>query len=785
MLTGCLIHTQLFAETGEKRTWEASWITVPGTEANDYGVYYFRKHIKLEEVPETFPVRVSGDNRYKLYVNGELVSLGPARGDVSHWRYETVDLASSLHTGNNVVAALVWNDGDRYRPAANMSLRTGFILQGETEASSVLNSNDTWKCTEDTGYLPIPVVIQAFHVAGPGERVDMRETISDWYTENCDDSLWPSASPMVRGMSLNTVEIPGREYGGISGWELMPSTLPPMELTQQRLQSVRSAIGCEIPAAFPKEKRSFTIPAHTKASVILDQSVLTNAYFTLEFSKGKDSGISLGYQEAFYTNYPSKGNRNEVEGKYFVGLKDSLISNGKDGQSYTTHSWRTYRYVQLDIQTKEEPLVIDDLYGTFTGFPFELKASLRTDDEEMEKIFETGWRTARLCAVDTYMDCPYYERLQYVGDTRIQALISLYNSGDDRLVRNFLDLIDTSRRPEGITMSRYPDWQKQLITPFSLWYIASLHDYLMYANDADFVRHKLLGMRQVLSYFAEFQEADGSLKDLPGWNFTDWVDLPGWKAGVAEVGGDGHSALMDLQLLLAYQTAAHIEQVVGLKELAAAYTHSAEQLKTTIQQRYWDETHGLYANRSERDHFSQHANALAILTEVVTGDVATDIANKLLTDESLDPASVYFKYYLNQALIKAGLGDGYMDWIDLWRENLAMGLTTWAEEPGLDTSRSDCHAWGASPNIEFFRTVLGIDSDVPCFQKVRIEPHLGTIQKIGGDMPHPQGMISVDYERTAKDGLKATITLPENITGYLVWKGKSYALQGGKNSLDI
>ncbi|WP_372490084.1 hypothetical protein [Chitinophaga sedimenti] len=31
-----------------------------------------------------------------------------------------------------------------------------------------------------------------------------------------------------------------------------------------------------------------------------------------------------------------------------------------------------------------------------------------------------GWRTSRLCAYETYMDCPYYEQLQYIGDTRIR-----------------------------------------------------------------------------------------------------------------------------------------------------------------------------------------------------------------------------------------------------------------------------------------------------------------------------------------------------------------------------
>ena len=54
------------------------------------------------------------------------------------------------------------------------------------------------------------------------------------------------------------------------------------------------------------------------------------------------------------------------------------------------------------------------------------------------------------------MDTPYYEQLQYVGDTRIQALISYTVAGDDRLGRQAIAAFDDSRIPEGITRSRYP-----------------------------------------------------------------------------------------------------------------------------------------------------------------------------------------------------------------------------------------------------------------------------------------------------------------------------------------
>src|SRR5581483_836667 len=74
------------------RVWAAEWIDVPGVSSQEYGVYHFRRTFDLAAKPQSFVIHVSGDNRYQLYINGKRVSWGPARGDLTHWRYETVDI---------------------------------------------------------------------------------------------------------------------------------------------------------------------------------------------------------------------------------------------------------------------------------------------------------------------------------------------------------------------------------------------------------------------------------------------------------------------------------------------------------------------------------------------------------------------------------------------------------------------------------------------------------------------------------------------------------------------
>jgi hypothetical protein len=792
------VHSQDLDNPKRTDPWNAQWITGPGMPVNswtaskdkslkEYGVFKFRKNWELKNKPSSFIVHVSGDNRYKLYVNGSLVSQGPARGDLYFWNYETVDLSPYLKTGRNQIAAIIWNDGIA-KPEAQISYLTGFILQGNSKLEEAINTNDSWKTIEDKSYRPLAVRVGGYYVAGPGELVDMNKHVQGWEQPEYDDSNWKPARSIGPGnLKKHAVNS--------SGWMLVPSPLPQMEMTKERLEMTRSIVGAKVPKSFPSEKGDIIVPANSDATILLDQGHLTNAYPTILFSNGKNANIGMSYAESLFIHKKEdlsgywipelpKGNRNEVEGKIFMGKTDSIISNGTKNQQYAPLWWRTYRYIQLKVRTSEEPLVIHDLYGIFTGYPFVQNASLQVKNPEMEKIMKIGWRTARLCAFETYMDCPYYEQLQYIGDARIQALVSYFNSGDDRLARYALTLMNHSRIPEGITMSRYPTDLDQQIPTFSLWWIAMLHDYYTYRPDPEFIREKLPGTREVLSFFASYQQADGSLKDVPYWVFTDWAQGKGWNFGMAPKGSNGESAILDLQLLWVYRQAAELEGDLGLKDFQSLYSKRAAQLKETIHKKYWDPVKQLYADTEAKETFSQHVNSLAILADVSSGDQANLLAKKMLTATGLVEASIYFKYYLHQALIKAGMGDEYLDWLGIWRENIDMGLTTWAEDSNVNGARSDAHAWGSSPNIEFFRTILGIDSNAPGFAKVMIKPHLGNIKEIGGEMPHPAGKISVHYA-LVKNTLEAEIVLPANIYGTFVWKGLQHPLKPGMNGLKI
>ncbi len=763
-------------------SWYARWISVPDTDPQGYGVYYFRKTVNLDAVPSAYKVNVTGDNRYKLYVNGTLVSLGPARGDATHWNYEQVDLAPYLHPGDNMLTAIVFHEG-KAKPEANVSVSAGFLLQGIDEACMLI-TDKSWQCAQDKSYSPVQARVPGYYVSGPGEQVDFCKHPEDWASPDCKSVEWTAPAMGPAGSPKDLV---GNSLS--NSHALVRSILPQMERTPERLQTVRKDGGLKIPAGFLAGTEALVIPAHTETEIILDQTYLTNAYFNVALAGGAGAELRIGYTEAFYEPSESrfssnKGDRDVIEGKTFIGREDVLLPDGA-AHEYTTLAWRTYRYVRLVVKTADEALTLSDIHGVFVGYPFVQNASVESEESpEMTEMFNIGWRTARLCAIETYMDCPYYEQLQYLGDTRIQALVSLYNSGDDRLVKNFLRLSDISRNPEGITMGRYPTSSPQYITPYALSYVYAIHDYMMYGKDPQFVLSLLPGAEQILWYFTKYQGEDGRIVNLPGWNFSDWVYTDSWNFGSPLKGSDGSSILMDLQLLYGFQMMADIENYAGRPYVAKEYADKASKLAAAVKQAYWSSERGLFSDRAEKDNFSQHANSLAILCGLVEGDEAKAVAEKLLSDSTLSPCSVYYKFYLHQALVKAGLGDRYMDWLDIWRENIRYHLTTWGETSDVNGTRSDCHAWGASPNIEFLRTVAGIDSAAPGFSEVVITPRLGELKHLNATMPHPAGSISVSYTRKGST-LKAEVTLPEGVEGTIVWNGQTRKLVSGKNTLNI
>lgn len=760
------------------RGWKALWITCPDAPQREFGVCYFRKTIRLESAPQHFVIHASGDNRYELFVNGARVLEGPARGDLDHWRYETLDIASQIKAGDNVLAAVVWNFAE-LAPMAQMTAQTGFILQGDGPPESAADTDATWKSLRDSAISMIPVGAKtdyAYTVVGPGEELDAAKFPWGWQTAAYDDSSWQPALPIGPGGPRGIQDSHSR-------WMLVPRSIPLMEEKLQRLDRVvrfAGPPGFHPSDAFLSGHSPVTVPANARASLLLDQSFETTAYPELLTSGGRGAAITLTYAEALFDARHQKGNRNDTTGKEILGYQDEFIPDGGAHRLFRPLWWRTFRYLEIDIETRAEPLVLEDFRGEFSAYPFVARARFESDDPVLARIWEVGWRTARLCAHETYMDCPYYEQLQYAGDTRIQALLSLVMTGDDRLVKNAIESLDESRWPDGLTQSRYPSYLPQIIPPFSLFWIGMMRDLWWYHGDADFLRAYLPGARDALGWFESRLSPSGLLGKLEWWDFVDWTD--DFKDGDPPQEADGQSSILSLQFALALRDAADLEASFGSAARAEGDRALAAKIVAAVARTCWDPGRGLIADTPARKHFSQHANVLAVLAGAVPPAQSARVMRAVLTDTTLTECSYYFRFYLFRALEKAGMASELLKQLDPWKQMLDLGLTTWAEKP--EPTRSDCHAWSAHPNFDLLTIVAGIEPAAPGFRKVRIEPHLGGLNRLSATMPTPLGDLSVAYRREGR-GLVADVTLPPGLSGEFVWRGKPIPLHAGAQRLTL
>ena len=769
------------------REWNAAWITHPTAPFRDPIVLHFRRSLHLDAVPASYIVRVSADNRFILFVNGHRVGDGPARGDLNHWRYERFDIASQLKRGDNVVTATVWNWGV-FAPVAQMSDRTAFLLESEATGSASISTPNGWMVEQENGHRPLgrdTVGLKEYFASGPGEVMDAASYDWDANKPGSDSAPWvPAASPMRDSIFPDVGHAHSAEITGDNFWGLVPDRLPHMEYSPTEAGKVvrvdSAGPSAQALHAFPGS--AATVDAHSHIHLILDRKTLTTGYPRLTVSGGKGAHIKITYSEALYDHNQHKGDRDEVDDRVALGLNDSFLPDGGAHRVFEPLWWRTWRYMDLEITTEAAPLQLESLDAYFSAYPFVERAKLETGQADLDKIWEISWRTARLDAHETYMDTPYFEQLQYIGDTRIQALISYSVAGDDRLGRQAIEAFNNSRIPEGITRSRYPSSLPQNIPTFSLLWIGMLHDWWMYRTDPAPIKESLMGSRAVLDWFGKHEKPDGLLEKLPWWSFIDWVPT----GETPTYDSQGESCITTLEYLGALGEAADLEQHLGDPVLAGRYREHAGHVRSAILNKCWNPKRGLLADNSDQKVFSQQSGILGVLYDVIPKDQQQGVLKKMLaiepgtTPDGVLSASYYFRFYLARALEHAGMADDYLQSLDPWRKLLPLHFSTWPEIPG-DT-RSDSHAWTSHPVYDLLTLVAGIEPASPGFGTVRIAPHLGNLPSLKASYPHPEGMIEVDFHRTGS-GLDGTVHLPGKLSGQFLFNGVTIPLTPGTNSI--
>lgn len=745
--------------------WPAHWIAAADTPPTPVVVGY-RLPITIAEATAVL-VHVSADERYELYLDGDLIGRGPDRGDLDHWSFESHRL--DLDPGDHLLAARVWSIGDE-APYAQFSLRHGFLLAAEGRPDLTTGAG-AWQAAVLPGHATRP----KGPAWGCGLKCELDGRAFPWGWERGTDSLaWTAAVPAGRAYSASYAnDVPPTRL-------LVPAILPAQ--AEETVASGRIRLVTEhdggptvdvavratdnLTAEVDDWQRllagePLTVPARTRRRVLLDLDDYVCAYPRLGLSGGRDAVVQLNWQEALLQADGRKGDRDEIEGKLFRSpgrggeqdpVGDRFIAGGGEAETFSTLWWEAGRYVEVLVETGDAALTLTELGFTETRYPYQDLSRFDSDDERLVRVKGLAFRTLQQCSHETTMDCPFYEQLQYAGDTRIQCLVAYLATGDDRLARQALLAFDRSRAPRGLTTSRYPSRIRQTIPPFSLWWIAMVHDFALWRGDLDFVRTLMPGVRAVLDAHRTQVGPDGLFSTLDGWNFMDWVD--GWESGTPPGAQWGVSGVINLQLAHVADLAADLESWIGEPGLAGRHSDLADVVRHAAERTFWSAERGLYADDPEHRHWSEHAQCLAVLAGADHGQAALE--RTLITD-GLARTSVYFDHYLFEALGRIGRTDVIHDRLGLWFGLLDQGLRTVIEQP--EPTRSDCHAWGAHPIFHLYATLLGVRPTAPGMATVSISPQLGRLARADGTLQTPHGPLRVEV-----DGSKITTELPPGIS---------------------
>lgn len=780
--------TACFAQDIDK--WDAQWISHPGVQPQEAAVILFRKNIALAAKPSAYVIHISADNHYRLFINGNYITRGPARGDLSHWFYETINIAPYLQQGNNIIAAEVVNWGPK-RSFTMFSQMTGLWIQGDTENEKPANtSGNGWKCYHNTSQHIVPVdwifdkssIAFGLYVGNPTDSVDGANYPWGWQQQHFNDSTWSRVQTNGAAGGRETQHAGGVLYS--NGKLLIPRRAGLLNETKEVLGKVVKAEGITPSNNFPQENNSVTIPAGAGVKLWIDQQRLTIGYPELIVSGGKGATIQVRYAETLFITNRTKGNRNEAEGKKFIGIKDMFLPDGGQKRMFKPLYLRPFRFIQLEITTAGEPITIENYYNVKCTAPISLQAKFETDDTALNKITEMGWRTASLCAQDMLISDAYYEQMQYTGDSRVHNLTLLTLSGDDRLTRNALIQFDQSRIPEGLTFACYPNPFYLIIPSYSLIFVDQVYDYMMWTGDKEFVKQFDLGISNVLDWFEKRMQPNGLIGKVDWWAALAWPK--NYVNGVPPEIGKGNNTLYTLHYAYTLRHAAEIYSYIGEKQKAEDCKARAEHYTSAAKKLCFNVDKTLFKESPSLDEYSQITNILAVLSEAVKGEEAKFVMRKILSDTSLTgKVDLFLHFYLFEAMNKTGMTDEFFNELSEWRTMIQKGLTTFVEVPlewGEEEQRSECHPWSTSPNIYFFKTVCGIRPVAPGYKTVVIEPQLGTLKTLNAACPHPMGKIEMNL--VVNNGqLSGDITIPQGMNTTFKWKGREQKLMPGKQQV--
>ncbi|CAG8374203.1 unnamed protein product [Penicillium salamii] len=786
--------------------WHSEW-TETSTESAG-ALVHFRKTISLKSVPsQPVYIQITADTKYKLYMNSEPVVIGPVKGDQHMWFYDEVDIQPFLKAGDNEINIQVLRlyhatpHGTSFPRLSQPGLLIRHAHPSE-EVSFDVQSDKSWETVLDCSTrfptnMPEDQFLQIY------ELVDNSRAIKEL--------VWLAAKELDFSTS----------HGISAPWKLSPRLIPYpryQEVSFKAIHNIESAVPraeWEKALLAPRNKgclSTIRLSAGSRHQVELEAESHLTASLQFRFQRPFSVGSSLKvtYSES-YEDTPEvipwirrKGNRLATT-KRVIGPADQYIFGGiaathlrsnsryhhdcEDQEIFSPFHFRTFRFLALDIEvTHQSDLVMNHIDVTTTNYPLEVLAEINVSPAGglYRELWNTSIRTLTNCMHDCYEDCPFYEQLQYVMDARSSALFTYCVSGDDRLARQAILQIHNSFQPRiGLTASRAPAHQLQIIPHFSLFWIAMVTDHFEYFKDIEFVRQFIPVSDGVLESFARRIDPKVGLvrtsETSDHWDFVDWAES--WKPmGIPPAAErTGFQAFTNMLYTYSLRRISAVLIAIGRPGLAEEYEIRAKAVIEALKTYCFDGrffTDGLSDGCCRQSDYSQTTQAWAVLCGAATDDLAVDIMTESTAaaagespPRSFTPASTAMSFHVLRALSVAGGGiyeKRFHGIWEPWKAQLEQNLTTWVEDDV--SNRSDCHAWGSSPLFEMVTEVAGVTMGAPGWEVIACQPRVSLFSELNATIPFARngapGLVCVQWQYQG-DNVEISISVKLDSVGIL------------------
>ena len=763
----------MFAGTGSEspEIWEkipsplkkASWIwpyPISFCEiVNSYA--QFREKFEIEDVPEKAPLYITADQCYRLYVNGEFVASGPARGFQKSWPYDEIDVAKYLKKGVNIIAVRAYNAGRStfgYLTAGNAGVLYALDLGNGKIVASKVNTKSRRQsgCDRNTAIYSLQLNNQ--------EHIDLREENPDWVKADFDDLKWGGSegAKVFNAMPYYTLEermIPMMESYIVPAPRLVLQGSGKCVDTSERVFNINELLAKEVCEHKPMSCATdfVEVPASKPGeypSYIFDVGKMMVGFPMIKI-EGAKGGEIIDMSHAEVLNGANLLDSHKTHCK--VALSNRLICRAGNQEHQFFHI-QGFRYVLVRVRNNASALKVYPMLR-WSAYPLEDKGVFSTSDELVNKIWQACKHTQKICAIDSYVDTPWREQAQWWGDARVQSWNTFFISNDARLLRRGIRNIAMQTVPNGLTYGHAPTMAHTCILPdFSLTWIASIWDYYWQTGKSDaYTEHRDVVMG-ILSYFDSVTDDNGLVRYDPRyWLFMDWTDIQ----------RDGNPTVLNMWLLYALDRMAELCNDCGFDDDAEIFAARASKVRRAITTRLLD-SDGLVVdgirNGKKNPSKSIHSQTLAKINNIEGFDfekACVDILLPYIRDDKVfskaTPSSFWVVNVL-KVMADAGYNREVYDFIKRrWAEMAEYGTTF--ENFDVSSGISHSHAWSAHPVFLLPQILGGIKQEAPAWRKISCNPNR-FVDSATIVYPTPQGNVKVSWKKNSDGSFNQNIENP-------------------------